>query len=48
VEEMKNLDQMQQLVEKSIWLVHVVGLWTHDVYSKKQASRGLKKTIDDT
>jgi hypothetical protein len=48
VEEMKNLDQMQQLAKNAIWLAHVVGLWTRDVYNKKQASKGLKKTVDDT
>ncbi len=39
---------MQQLVEESIWLAHAIGLWTHDVYSKKQTSKGLKKIVDDT
>jgi len=37
-----------QLIEESIWLAHVVGLWTRDAYSKKQASKGLKKIDDDT
>jgi hypothetical protein len=48
VEEMKNLDQMQQLVEKLLWFAHIAGLWTFDVHRKKQASMGLKKTINDT
>jgi len=47
VEEMRNLDQMQQLAEESLWLAHVAGLWTCIIDSKKQASRGLNKTIDD-
>jgi hypothetical protein len=46
VEEMKNLDQVQQLVEESLWLVHIARLWTHIVDSKKEASKGLK-TVDD-
>jgi hypothetical protein len=44
---MKNLDQVQQFIEKLLWFMHVAGLWTHIIDSKKQASRGLKKTIDD-
>jgi hypothetical protein len=39
--------QVQQLAKESLWLVHVIGLWTCNVDSKKQASKGLKKTIDD-
>jgi len=35
VEEMKNPDQAQQLVEKSLWLVDIVGLWTQVVNSGK-------------
>jgi hypothetical protein len=45
VEEMKNLDQVQQPFEESLWFGNVTRLWTYAV--KKQASRGLKKTIDD-
>jgi len=48
VEEMRNLDQVEQLVEKSIWLMHIVRLWTHVVDSEKNTSRGLTKTIDNT
>jgi hypothetical protein len=43
---MKNLDQVQQPIKKSLWLVHVVELWTHIVNSEKQALRGLKNIID--
>ncbi len=43
---MKNLNQMQQLIEESLWLVHVVGLWTHKVDSEKQTLRGLM-IVDD-
>ncbi len=44
----ENPNQVQQLVEESLWLAHVVGLWTRVIDSKKQASRGLKKIVDDT
>jgi len=47
VEGRKNFDQVQQFAKESLWLAHVVGLWTCVVNSKKQASRGLK-IIDDT
>jgi hypothetical protein len=47
VEEMKNLDQVQQPVEELLWFANVTRLWTYVVDSKKQASKGLKKTIDD-
>ncbi len=40
-------DQVQQLAEKSLWLVHTMGLWTHEVNSKKQTLRGLKKITND-
>jgi hypothetical protein len=46
VEEMRNPDQVQQPVEKSLWLAHITRLWIHIVDSKKQTSKGLKK-IDD-
>ncbi len=38
---------MQELIEKLLWLTHVAGLWTFVVDIKKQASRGVKKTVDD-
>jgi hypothetical protein len=38
---------MQQFVEELLWFAHVVGLWTCVVDNKKQASKGLKKTVDD-
>jgi hypothetical protein len=44
--EVRNIDQMQQLAKGSIWLAHVARLWTCIIDSKKQASRGLNKTID--
>jgi hypothetical protein len=44
---MRKPDQVQQLIEESLWLVHVARLWTRVVDSKKQALSGLKKTIDD-
>jgi hypothetical protein len=44
---MRNLDQVQQFVEELLWFMHVAGLWTHIIDSKKQESRGLKKIIDD-
>jgi hypothetical protein len=44
---MKNPDQVQQLVEKLLWLVHIARLCTRIVDSKKQASRGLKKTANE-
>jgi hypothetical protein len=47
VEEIKYFNQVQQFGEKSLWLTHVAGLWTCVVNSKKQASMGLKKIIDD-
>jgi hypothetical protein len=39
--------QVQQFDKESLWLVHVVGLWTCTIDSKKQASKGLKKIVDD-
>jgi hypothetical protein len=47
VEEMKNPNQALQPIEESLWLAHVIGLWTHAVKIKKQAFKGLNKTIDD-
>jgi hypothetical protein len=47
VEEMKNPDQMQQPIEKSLWLMHTTGLWTHVVDSGTWTSRGLKKIAND-
>jgi hypothetical protein len=47
VEEMKNHDQMQQFVEKSLWLVHIVKLWICVINSKKQTLKGLKKIAND-
>jgi hypothetical protein len=47
VEEMKNPDQVQQPVEKLLWLAHITRLWTCAVDSKKQALKGLKKIVDD-
>jgi hypothetical protein len=44
---MRNPDQMQQPVEKSLWLVHIVGLWTHIIDSEKQESKGLMKIAND-
>jgi hypothetical protein len=43
----ENPNQVQQLVEESPWLAHIVGLWTCTIYNKKQASRGLTKIVDD-
>jgi hypothetical protein len=43
----EKLDKVQYLVEESLWLAHAIRLWTHTIYSKKQASKRLKKTIDD-
>jgi hypothetical protein len=40
-------NQMEQLTEKSLWLAHVAKLWTHTIDNKKQASKGLKKIIDN-
>jgi hypothetical protein len=48
VEEMKNLDQVQQLAKKLLWLAHVAKLWTRTINNKKQTSKGLKKIIDNT
>jgi hypothetical protein len=42
MEEVSNPNQVEQLVEELIWLVHIVGLWTCNVNHKKQAYRGLK------
>jgi hypothetical protein len=44
---MKNLDQVQQPIEKSLWFAHATRLWTCDANIKKQALRGLKKIVDD-
>jgi hypothetical protein len=33
---MKNLDQVQQLVENLLWLMHVIGLWTPVVDNKNK------------
>jgi hypothetical protein len=44
---MKNLDQAQQLIEKLLLFVHIVGLKTQVVDSGKWTSRGLKKIVDD-
>jgi hypothetical protein len=43
----EDLDQVQYLVEESLWLEHVAWLWTHVIDSKKQALRGLKKITND-
>ncbi len=45
---MRNLDQVQQPIEESLLLVHAIGIWTCAISNKQQASRGLKKIIDDT
>jgi hypothetical protein len=45
---MKNLNQMQQLVEKSLWLMHAIGLWTHIINNEKQVTTRLKKIANDT
>jgi hypothetical protein len=45
---MKNPNQVQQLNIKSLWLVYVARLWTHDVDNKKHALRELKKIIGNT
>jgi hypothetical protein len=47
VEEMGNPNQVQELIEKLLWLTHVARLWTYVVNIKKQASRGVKKIVDD-
>jgi hypothetical protein len=47
VEEIMNPNQVYWLAEKSLWLAHAIELWTCIVYSKEQASRGLKKIADD-
>jgi hypothetical protein len=47
VEEMRNLDQVQQPAKKSLWLMHIIGLSDNAINSKKQASKGLKKIVDD-
>jgi hypothetical protein len=47
VEEIRNIDQVQQLVEESLWFAQVARLLTYVVNSKKQASKELKKiTLD--
>jgi hypothetical protein len=43
---MRSPNQLQKLIEKSLGLMHIAGLWTHVVDNKKQAWRGLKKTVD--
>jgi len=43
----ENPNQVQQPTEESLWRAHIVGLWTRVIDSKKQASGGLKKTVDD-
>jgi len=45
---MRNLDQVQQPIEESLQLVHAIRIWTCAISNKQQASRGLKKIIDDT
>jgi hypothetical protein len=40
---MRNPDHAQQLVEKLLWLVHTIGLWTQAINSGKWTSRGPKK-----
>ncbi len=44
---MKNLDQVQQHIEESLWFTHATRLWTCDINIKKPALRGLKKIVDD-
>jgi hypothetical protein len=44
---MRNPNQVQQPIEKSLWLARVAGLWTHVVNNKKQALKGLKKIVND-
>ncbi len=39
---------MQEHVEESLWFVNIAKLWTHVVDSKKQASKGLEKIVDDS
>jgi hypothetical protein len=34
-------------VEKSLWLVQAIGLWTPVIDSKKQALKGPKKIFND-
>jgi hypothetical protein len=48
VEKMKNLDQVQQPIEKLLWLAHAAWLWTHVVDNKKQTLKGLKKIVNLT
>jgi hypothetical protein len=43
---MKNLDQVQQLIEV-LWFTLVTRLWTHIVNNEKQTLKGLKKINDD-
>jgi hypothetical protein len=45
VEEIRNIDQVQQLVEESLWFAQVARLLTYVVNSKKQASKMKIKTI---
>jgi hypothetical protein len=46
VEKMKNLDQVQQLIEM-LWFTRATRLWTHIVNNEKQTLKGLKKIDDD-
>jgi hypothetical protein len=41
-------EQVQEPAEESLWLVDVARLCTHIVDNKNQASKGLKKIVDDT
>jgi hypothetical protein len=47
LEEIRNPDQMQQPIEELLLLVHTARLWTCIIDNKKQALRGLKKTVDN-
>jgi hypothetical protein len=42
---MRNLDQVQQPIEKSLQFMHVTRIWTRA--NNQQASRGLKKIVND-
>jgi hypothetical protein len=45
VEEMRNLDQVQQPIEKSLQLMHVTRICTRA--NKQQTLKGLKKIAND-
>jgi hypothetical protein len=35
MKEIKNFDQVQQPIEKLLWLAHVARLWTHAINTEK-------------